>query len=299
MRRAMLRKMLFKFRHQLPAIFLFFVSVNALGQLQFHVLDENVIELRLKGFSGNNAKREEIIKDLFTKSGCADGISEQTLNRHMPPNVICVLPGETEEEIVVGAHTDHVEHGEGVVDNWSGAALLPSLYSSLAGNPRQHTFVFIGFSAEERGMLGSDFYVHHLSKEQRTRIEGMVNMDSLGLGPTKVWATHADKVMLNVLMAAANAMNVPIAAVNVDRVGTTDSESFARFRIPRITLHSITQQTWPVLHSYRDNFGAIKMDDYYASYRLIAGYLAYLDEELGRQPDAPARNGPNSGQVQK
>jgi hypothetical protein len=35
-----------------------------------------------------------------------------------------------------------------------------------------------------------------------------------------------------------------------------------------------------VLHSARDKMEAIKFDDYYGSYRLIADYLAYLDRTL-------------------
>jgi hypothetical protein len=55
--------------------------------------------------------------------------------------------------------------------------------------------------------------------------------------------------------------------------------------IPRITIHTITQQTWPILHSKKDNLQAIRIDDYYANYRLTAGYLAWLDSSLG-QPAA-------------
>jgi Iap family predicted aminopeptidase len=61
---------------------------------------------------------------------------------------------------------------------------------------------------------------------------------------------------------------------------TADSESFARYQIPRITLHSVTQKTWPILHSPFDKMAAIQMNDYYDSYKLIAGYLAYLDDSL-------------------
>jgi hypothetical protein len=68
--------------------------------------------------------------------------------------------------------------------------------------------------------------------------------------------------------------------MNVDNLGTADSESFARYQIPRITLHSVTQKTWSILHSPSDKLAAIKMNDYYDSYKLIAEYLAYLDDGL-------------------
>ena len=44
-----------------------------------------------------------------------------------------------------------------------------------------------------------------------------------------------------------------------------------------ITIHSITQETYPILHSGRDSVKAIHPDDYYTAYRVIALYLAYLD----------------------
>jgi Iap family predicted aminopeptidase len=109
----------------------------------------------------------------------------------------------------------------------------------------------------------------------------MVNFDSLGLGPTKVWASHADKALLAALMKTASNVKLPISTVNVEEVGATaDSESFAPYNIPRITLHSVTQETWSILHSPSDNLDAIRMNDYYDSYKLIARYLLYLDDTL-------------------
>lgn len=262
------------------------VGVNA--QVNFRLEPREVIEKRLKSFAGDNQVREDKIHASLAETGCAKtNLSEQPIKFGLPPNVICILPGETEEMIVVGAHTDKVRAGDGVVDNWSGASLLPSLLFSLNAIKRHHTFVFIGFTAEERGMLGSAYYLDHLVPEARARIEAMVNMDSLGVTPTKVWETHTDKPLLDALASVAIASKLPVSAMNVDKVGSTDSESFARYKIPRITLHSITQETLPILHSPSDSLGAIKMSDYYESYRLIAEYLAYLDATL--KPPLPAK----------
>jgi hypothetical protein len=265
-------------------------SVCATAQIRYRLARPEVIENRLKSFSTRNNEREALIRKWLAESGCKDAnLSEQSVERKLPPNVICVLPGDTSEMIVVGAHTDHVtEFGDGVVDNWTGASLLPSLLHSLSAQPRRHTFIFVGFSAEEKGLVGSAYYAGHLTNQQRARIAGMVNMDSLGLGPTEVWATHADKALLDALASVAAATKLPVAAMNVDNIGSADSESFAPYHVPRITLHSLTQQTWPILHSPKDKLNAIKMKDYYDSYHLIAAYLAYLDEELGQ----PVKPGP-------
>lgn len=258
--------------------------VGASAQTHFRLADRSTIEAHLKSFSTKNSEREALIRKWFVESGCKDAnLSEQSLENKLPPNVICVLPGETPEVIVVGAHTDHVDSaGDGVVDNWTGASLLPGLLFSLKAQPRHHTFVFIGFSAEEQGLVGSAYYADHLTTGQRARIGAVVNLDSLGLGPTEVWATHADQSLLNALAATGTASKLPVSAMNVDDLGTADSESFASYHIPRITLHSVTKETWPLLHSARDQLAAVKMKEYYDSYRLIAAYLAYLDEVLGK-----------------
>jgi hypothetical protein len=257
------------------------ISVSAVSQTQFRQLERSVIEARIKDVVDQNDAREAEIKKLFEESGCKDDkLSEQLVKSKLPPNVICVLPGQTDQVIVVGAHTDKVSEGHGVVDNWSGASLLPSLYYSLDAQPRHYTYLFIGFTGEEKGMVGSDYYVHHLTPDQRAKIVAMVNMDTLALGPTKVWASHADKALLKALASVAASLKLPIAVMNVDAVGSTDSESFAEIHIPRITIHSVTQKTWAVLHSDKDKMSAVKIDDYYDSYRLIAAYLAYLDTSL-------------------
>jgi Zn-dependent M28 family amino/carboxypeptidase len=70
-----------------------------------------------------------------------------------------MLPGSSDQVIIVGAHFDRVPEGDGVVDNWSGASLLPSLYEAVKNEPRKHTYIFIGFTDEEQGEVGSRFYV--------------------------------------------------------------------------------------------------------------------------------------------
>jgi len=42
----------------------------------------------------------------------------------------------------------------------------------------------------------------------------------------------------------------------------------------------LTQETLRVLHSDADTLKQLHADDYYDTYRLLSGYLAYLDETL-------------------
>jgi Zn-dependent M28 family amino/carboxypeptidase len=69
--------------------------------------------------------------------------------------------------------------------------LLASLYQGLASVPRRHTFRFVAFTGEENGELGSKAYVQAIP-ETHESVSAMLNMDTLGLGETKVWESHAD-----------------------------------------------------------------------------------------------------------
>ena len=234
---------------------------------------------RLQKYGGNDAQRETTLKQLFAESGCSDHLTEQLVKGSKLPNVICTLPGSSEDTIIVGAHFDHVPAGDGVVDNWSGASLLPSLYEAVKDQSRKHTYLFIGFTDEERGEVGSRFYAQHMSKQDVAHTAAMVNMDTLGLAPTEIWVSHSDRRLTAALKAMANSMNLPLTGVNVEQVGSTDSEQFAARKIPSITVHSLTQQTWDarILHTTKDKIAAIRRDDYYQTYRLLSAYIAYLD----------------------
>jgi Iap family predicted aminopeptidase len=256
------------------ALALFATALLALGQVP-----KTEIDRRLRAFEDTNFKRELKLQSLFEEIGCTgDNLTEQRVKHAQAPNVICTLPGSTDSEIVVGAHFDFVNRGKGVVDNWSGCSLLPSLFQTLKETPRKHTFVFIGFTNEEEGLVGSNFYVHQLSKEDRRNISAMVNLDSLGLSPTKVDLDRADKKLADALKAVAGSSNFPLSVMNVRGLGRSDSDSFSDSRIPAITIHSVTTETWSILHSPRDQLGAIHLDDYYDTYLLIRAYLTYLDE---------------------
>ena len=254
---------------------------TAHAQIRYRKLPPDTIKARLASSPQKDPERETRLKGLFTEAGCKE-ITESPVKGLKLPNLICVLPGTTSKRIVVGAHFDHVYVGAGVVDNWSGASLLPSLMESVSAEPRIHTIVFVAFTGEEQGLLGSKFFVKSLTADERAAISAMVNLDTLGLSSTKVWLTHADQGLAISLGQIARIMNLPLGIVNVDNVGSSDSESFREKKIPAITIHSVTQETLPILHSSKDKLDAIKMDDYYQTYQLLSGYIVMLDQGLDR-----------------
>jgi putative aminopeptidase FrvX len=257
------------------------VLVPALSQtvhVEYRTLPKPTIEQRLQAFEDSNVKREQKLHQLFEEAGCTgERLAEQKVKHVKAPNVVCTLPGEMDTEIIVGAHVDFVNAGKGVVDNWSGCSLLPSLFSDVQGVPRRHTFVFVGFTNEEGGLVGSQSYVHQLGKEGIKRISAMVNLDSLGTSTTKLELDRGDKKLANALAVIARNFNLPLSVVNVHRVGRSDSDSFQDQHVPTINIHSLTSETFPILHSRQDQIDKIRLDDYYDTYRLLDVYLAYLD----------------------
>jgi putative aminopeptidase FrvX len=264
------------------AFFVMAVVLSATAQnISYRVHTEAEVMDRLKLAAAKNEDRQATLKKLFADEACGgDRLVEQAVKHEKLGNVVCTWPGDTDDEILVTAHFDKVHAGMGVTDNWSGAAMLPSLLYGVDGTPRKHTYVFVGFTGEEDGLVGSQFYASHLTNEQRAKIKAVINMDTLGLGPTEIWTSRADPELLKDLVAVATALKISVTTMNVDQAGSTDSESFAKYKIPRMTLHSLTQDTFPILHSDKDQMNAIKPDDYYASYKVITAFLAYLDGKL-------------------
>jgi hypothetical protein len=250
--------------------------------VQFMILKEGVLQDRLKLAHPKNAERYRRLKALFDETGCrGEALHEQPFKGSKEPNLICEVAGtgESPQKIIVGAHFDSMG-GDGVIDNWSGTILLPSLAEFLRQSPRRHTFEFVGFAAEEKGLLGSRAYVKTLSKEEKTQIAAVVIMDSLGLTPTKCWPNGSTKELIIAAATIAQALKLEFTGVNVDKVGTTDSAPFKEARIPVLSLHSVTQETWTTINSKKDIWSALSWQDYYDSHRLVSALLVYLDRTL-------------------
>ncbi|MBX9708813.1 MAG: M20/M25/M40 family metallo-hydrolase [Caulobacteraceae bacterium] len=115
-----------------------------------------------------------------------DVASEQIVTH----NIIGRLPGTTrpDETILFTGHWDHIGVGapdaegdaifNGAVDNASGIAGLLELARIAAAGPRpERSLVFIGFTAEESGLLGSEYYAANPLYPLETTVGGF-NMDS-------------------------------------------------------------------------------------------------------------------------
>ena len=276
-------KILMKFSRKCAYIVALVVAIscarglNAADQLTLNLVVRDALQKRLEAGVVKQSQRQSIVKELFEQVGCS--VKEQPIDKKMS-NVICALKGDTASTIVVGAHYDFREEGQGIVDDWSGTAMLASLYEALKAAPRRHSYEFVAFASEEKGLVGSERFVKAASQDERDNMRAFVNLECLGLTPPKVWVRRSTPELVTHLGEISNAIHVLLQGVNVDNVGDDDTHSFLEKKIPVVSIHSVTAETWPILHSGRDNLKAIHMDDYEAAYKLIAFYLAYLDMKL-------------------
>jgi hypothetical protein len=136
-------------------------------------------------------------RSVVLKGWRAEGVSGVTQVRTEVKNVVGVLEGEgplADETIVVGAHYDHVGLGgqgslapgskevhNGADDNASGTVTLLEVARRLAGRKTKlsRRIVFIAFTAEELGLIGSAKYVAQPIFPLDKTV-AMYNMDMVG-----------------------------------------------------------------------------------------------------------------------
>jgi hypothetical protein len=56
--------------------------------------------------------------------------------------------------------------------------------------------------------------------------------------------------------------------------------TFHKAGIPVLSLHSVTQETLPLINSPKDVWKSLSWKDYYDTHRFVSALLTYLDEKL-------------------
>lgn len=122
---------------------------------------------------------------------------ETELKDSVSNNVVGILRGASapEEAFLYGAHWDHLgrctpvagdDICNGALDNATGTAGLIELARQHAAQPRaRRSVVFVAFTAEEQGLLGSAYYAQHPAIPANKTVAG-INMDGASInGPTR------------------------------------------------------------------------------------------------------------------
>jgi Iap family predicted aminopeptidase len=106
-------------------------------------------------------------------------------------NLVVRILGQQPSRLVVGAHFDSWDLGQGAMDNGLGVAQLYALARSLRGTTPRHTVELIWFNGEEQGLRGSRHAASHIGA---TPIVAMINLDMVG-APVAVNALGDDSLV--------------------------------------------------------------------------------------------------------
>ena len=173
------------------------------------------------------------------------------IRRSMSRNVIGVLPGTTtpDDYVLYTAHWDHLGRCDpvdgddicnGALDNASGVAGLVALAEAHAhAGPAKRSLVFMSVTAEESGLLGSQYYAQH-PVYPLARTVGGVNMDGLN-----VMGRARDFVLTGAGKSQIEDLTRPLVAAQGRRISPephperggyyrSDHFSFARLGVPML-----------------------------------------------------------------
>lgn len=171
-------------------------------------------------------------------------------------NVVAMLAGTDpalrNQYVVIGAHFDHLGRStegaldpqagavirNGADDNASGTAAVLELARLFRASPTRRSLLFVNFSAEEEGLLGSSYFVEH-SPIALDSIDAMVNFDMVGRLKNRRLIVYgvATGTEFPAMLDSANAGRVEIHGQG-DGFGPSDQSSFYGKDIP--VLHFFT-----------------------------------------------------------
>lgn len=169
-------------------------------------------------------------------------------------NVIGYIDNKAANTIIIGAHFDHLGYGgegslyrdsikaihNGADDNASGTAVMLDLASKLKDKNTSNNYLFMAFSGEEMGLLGSNYFIKNPTIDTKA-VSYMINMDMVGRlkqdTTLAVYGTGTSPIFKQVLKSHNNKFKL---IENESGVGPSDHTSFYLADIP--VLHFFTGQ---------------------------------------------------------
>jgi Peptidase family M28/PDZ domain/PA domain len=253
---------------------------------------------------------KEIDNDLKPRSRDLDGwaLSEKIeINRQgiETKNVVGVLEGagpNADETVVLGGHYDHLGHGgmlsgslaifsrdihNGADDNASGTSMVLELARRLGArqDPPPRRVVFIAFSGEEKGLLGSQYYVAHPLFPLSSTVM-MINCDMVGrlnasneLTMIGTGTAPGIDLLVDVLGKSAG-LTIKKVAGMTDGFGGSDHQSFYANHIPVLFAFTGIHGDY---HRPSDDSQLIN----FSGMGRIADYLELIALDVIRRPDRP------------
>lgn len=189
------------------------------------------------------------------------GVPKGTVNLR---NVIGILPGTNPQlsgqSLIVGAHYDHLGTGwpdvraahrgkihVGADDNASGIAVMLELMRHIVPKWQpERTIIFIAFTGEEAGLIGSRHYLAQTKQYPVEKIAAMLNLDTvgrLGNNPVTIFGSGTAREWVHIFRGAGFVTGIPVNTVQ-DDFGSSDQAAFIQAGIPAVQLFATAHEDY-------------------------------------------------------
>jgi aminopeptidase YwaD len=207
-------------------------------------------------------------------------IKAERLYKIEAQNVIGFIPGKEQVDsfIVVSAHYDHLgkmgahTYFPGANDNASGTSMLLNFVKYFTEYPPKCSIVFIAFSGEEIGLLGSSYYVLHPAFPLK-QIKIQINIDIIGDagdGITVVNGKPFEKEFNELVKINEEKKYLP----NIQKRGeaaNSDHYPFYNKGVKAIFIYSRGKST--AYHDINDNNKNLPLVNYKGCFQLIRDFI--------------------------
>ncbi|GAA4967995.1 M20/M25/M40 family metallo-hydrolase [Algibacter aquimarinus] len=217
-------------------------------------------------------------------------------------NVLGYLNNNAKTTIVIGAHYDHLGYGaegslhrgekaihNGADDNASGVAVMLNLAEKLKEKNTNNNYLFMAFSGEEMGLLGSNYFVKNPTTDIK-KINYMINMDMVGRlkadSTLAVYGVGTSPILKQTLRAHNDSFKL---IQKESGIGPSDHTSFYNADIP--VLHFFTGQHEDY-HKPSDDFEKLN----YQGMNTISNYIFEVISDLDNNGKLPFRKTKNESE---
>jgi len=203
-------------------------------------------------------------------------------------NVIAHINNQAKENIVIGAHYDHIGFGgkrsrsygkyevhNGADDNASGVSMMLLLAKHLKKRgPKNYNYIFVAFSGHEDGLFGSSYFVSSNLVDSHS-VKLMINLDMVGRAdkdtPTLLVASNDSMYQSKDKAIAENAI-----IVKSKELPTGDHTAFSNVHIPVVLFTTGTHDDY---HKITDDAvhinykGMIYIENYISNFLIMLGQI--------------------------
>ena len=189
----------------------------------------------------------------------------------------------SDSNIVVCAHYDHLGalgksvYFPGANDNASGVSMMLEMAYQYGKRPHKFNIVFIAFSGEEAGLLGSYYFVNHPMVPLNT-IKFVLNLDLMGFGDKGATVVNGTihPAQFKILADENKKLNFLPVVNSRGQASNSDHYPFSEMNIPAFFMYTLGGPGF--YHDVFDQPETITFSGFQPTFKLLSAFLDRLQE---------------------